>query len=75
MNILVNVDGSRNGLTNLLSKLAESAGWIANKETPKKSAIDTYIKDIQESNFDSVLKAALISNAKKIIKPELFMSI
>lgn len=68
MNILVNVDGSGNGLTNLLSKLADSAGWIANKETPKKAAIDTYIKDIQESNCDPVLKAALISNAKKIIK-------
>lgn len=68
MNILVNVDGSGNGLTNLLSKLADSAGWIANKETPKKSAIDTYIKDIQESNYDPALKAALISNAKKIIK-------
>lgn len=68
MNVLINVDGSGNGFANLLSKLADSAGWIANKETPKKSAIDTYIKDIQESNYDPVLKAALISNAKKIIK-------
>lgn len=68
MNLLINVDGSGNGLTNLLSKLADSAGWIVNKETPKKSAIDTYIKDIQESSYDPVLKAALISNAKKIIK-------
>lgn len=70
MQSLINIDG--NGLKDVLidlnDKLATAVGWIANKETPEKIAINTYIKEIQEKNYDPVTKAALISNAKKIIK-------
>ncbi len=52
----------------LTNKLADGIGWIANRETPKKTAVNTYIEDIQNSNYDPVIKAALISNARKTIK-------
>ena len=49
MQSLINIDG--NGLKDVLidlnDKLATAVGWIANKETPEKIAINTYIKDIQ----------------------------
>ena len=63
MQSLINIDG--NGLKDVLidlnDKLATAVGWIANKETPEKIAINTYIKEIQEKNYDPVTKAALIS--------------
>lgn len=46
MQSLINIDG--NGLKDVLidlnDKLATAVGWIANKETPEKIAINTYIK-------------------------------
>ena len=55
MQSLINIDG--NGLKDVLidlnDKLATAVGWIANKETPEKIAINTYIKEIQEKNYDS----------------------
>ena len=68
MDELINFDALGDIVVNLTNKLAECVGWIVNRETPKKLAVSTYIKDIQESNYDPVTKAALISNAKKIIK-------
>jgi len=68
MDSLVNFDGLGDVIVNLTNKLADGVGWIANKDTPKKLAINTYIKEIQEKDYDPVIKAALISNAKQIIK-------
>lgn len=68
MNELINFDGLGEVIVNLTNKLADGIGWIANKETPKKLAVNTYIKEIQEKDYDPVTKAALISNAKQIIK-------
>lgn len=68
MDELINFDGLGEVIVNLTNKLADGIGWIANKETPKKLAINTYIKEIQEKDYDPVTKAALISNAKQIIK-------
>lgn len=68
MNSLVNFDGLGEVITNLTNKLADGIGWIANRESAQKIAIDTYIKDIQESDYDELLKAALISKARKTIK-------
>lgn len=68
MNKLINFDGLGEIIVNLTNKLSEGVGWIANRKTPKKVAINEYIKDIQESNYDPLIKAALISNAKKVIK-------
>lgn len=68
MNELINLDGLGEIIVNLTNKLASGIGWIANKETPKRLAINTYIKEIQESDYDPVTKAALISHAKQIIK-------
>ena len=65
---LINFDGLGDVIVNLTNKLADGIGWIANRETPKKLAINTYIKDIQEKDYDPLTKAALISNAKTIIK-------
>lgn len=68
MNELINFDGLGEVIVNLTNKLADGIGWIANKETPKKLAVNTYINEIQEKDYDPVTKAALISNAKQIIK-------
>lgn len=68
MNELINFDGLGEVVVNFTNKLADGIGWIANKETPKKIALNTYIKEIQEKDYDPVTKAALISNAKQIIK-------
>ena len=67
MNELINLDGLGDAIINLTNKLANGVGWIVNKETPKKLAINAYIQDIQQSDYDPLTKAALISNAKKII--------
>lgn len=48
MDELINFDGLGEVIVNLTNKLADGIGWIANRETPKKLAINTYIKDIQE---------------------------
>lgn len=68
MNGLVNFDGLGEAIVNLTNKLADGVGWIANKENPKKIAIDTYVKEIQQGDYDPLTKAALISNARKVIK-------
>ena len=68
MNSLIDFDGVGEVLVNLTNKLADAAGWIANRQTPYKIAVDTYIEEIKRSNLDSLTKACLISNAKKIIK-------
>ena len=65
---LINLDALGEIVVNLTNKLADGIGWIANKETPKKLAENTYIQEIQKSDYDPITKAALISNAKKIIK-------
>ena len=68
MNELINFDGLGEVIVNFTNKLADGIGWIANKETPRKLAMNTYIKEIQEKDYDPVTKAALISNAKQILK-------
>ena len=65
---LINVDGAKDVLIHFLDKLSNGIGWIANKETSKSIAENTYIKEIQNGNFDPLTKAALISNSGKIIK-------
>lgn len=65
---LINLDALGEIVVNLTNKLADGIGWIVNKETPKKLAENTYIQEIQKSDYDPITKAALISNAKKIIK-------
>ena len=65
---LINFDGAADVINNLIDKLADGASWIANHETPKRVAIDTYISDIQKSDYEPIIKAALISSAQKSIK-------
>ena len=65
---LINFDGASDVINNLIDKLAAGAGWLANRETPKKLAMNTYIEEIKEKDYDPLTKAALISNAKKTIK-------
>lgn len=65
---LINFDGLGDFATNLTNRLSDGIGWLANKETPKKIALDTFIDDIKKSEIDSLTKCVLISNAKKIIK-------
>lgn len=68
MNSLISFDGVADVLNNLINKLSGAAGWIATHSTPEREAINTYIKEIQESDYDPLTKAALISRAKKTIK-------
>lgn len=55
-------------LVNLTNRLTKGVGWIANRETSERIAIDTYIEEIQRGNCDSLTKAALIFSARKSIK-------
>ena len=68
METLVKLDRFGDAAIHLTNKLSNAIGWVANMETPRKVAINTYIKEIQEKDYDPLTKAALISNAKKIIK-------
>ena len=65
---IFDMEGLSDVANNLIDKLANGAGWIVNRDTPQKIAINTYIEEIQNSNYDSLTKAALISNAKKSIR-------
>lgn len=53
-------------ITALLDKLSHAVGWYANHDTPNRVAINTYIAEIQNSNIDPLIKAARISNAKRL---------
>jgi len=68
MESLISFDGASEVMNNLINKLSDGIGWIATHDTPMRIAVDTYIQDIQNSNFDPVTKAVLISNARKTIK-------
>lgn len=68
MNSLISLDRLADVAINLINKLSNAVGWIVTHETPEKIAVDTYIKDIQNSSYDPITKAALISQAKKTIK-------
>ncbi len=68
MENLVNMDGLSNVLNNLIDKVATAVGWVATHDTPNRVAVSTYIQEIQNSNYDPIIKAALISQAKKSIK-------
>lgn len=68
MEALINFDALGEAAINLTNKLSNGVGWLANRETPKRLAIETYIKDIQKSDLDPLTKAAFISNSRKIIK-------
>lgn len=68
MDSLISFDGLSDVANNLIDKLSNAVGWIVTHETPARIAVDTYIKEIQNSNYDTITKAALISKAKKSIK-------
>ena len=68
MESLINLDGLGDIVVNLTNKLSSGVGWIANRETPKKLAVNSFIEDIKARDLDPVTKAALVSNAEKIIK-------
>ena len=66
MKSLISFDGAADVLNNLINRIADATGWIATRSTPTREAVNTYIKEIQESDYDPLTKAALISNAKKL---------
>lgn len=68
MESLINMDGLSNVLNNLIDKVSTAVGWVATHDTPNRVAVSTYIQEIQNSNYDPITKAALISQAKKSIK-------
>ena len=68
MGSLLNMDGLSEVCNNLINKISTAIGWVATHETYSKIAVNTYIKEIQDSSYDPLTKAALISTAKKNIK-------
>lgn len=68
MESLINIDGFADVANNLIDKVSAAVGWVANHQTPSKIAVNTYIQEIQNSSYDPLTKAALISQAKKSIK-------
>ena len=65
---LINMDGLADVVNNLIDKISNAVGWTATHDTPKRLAINTYIQEIQNSDYDPITKAALISQARKCIK-------
>ncbi|MBO5136188.1 MAG: DUF2806 domain-containing protein [Clostridia bacterium] len=68
MKSLISFEGFADVANNLIDKISNAVGWVVTHDTAKKIAIDTYIKDIQNGDYDPITKAALISQAKKTIK-------
>ena len=68
MDSLVSFEGAADVLNNLINKISDAVGWGGTHSTPQREAVSTYIQEIQNSNYDPLTKAALISNAKKIIR-------
>lgn len=68
MGNLASMEGKADVITAILNKISDATGWVVNHSTPQRIAIDTYISEIQSQNYDPITKAALISNAKRIIK-------
>lgn len=68
MESLINMDGLSDVLNNLIDKVSTAVGWVATHDAPSRIAVNTYIQEIQNSNYDPITKAALISQAKKNIK-------
>ena len=68
MDSLINFDGLGEAVKTLINRLADGIGWIVTRETPQKTAVNTYIEEIQKSDLDPIVKAALISKAKKNIR-------
>ena len=68
MNSLINMDDLANVVNNLIDKVSNAVGWVANYQSPGKIAVSTYIQELQSSSYDPLTKAALISQAKKSIK-------
>lgn len=68
MDNLISFDGAADVINNLINKVSDAVGWVATHSTPQRESINTYIQEIQNSNYDPLTKAALISNAKKIIR-------
>ena len=63
-----NLDGISDIANNCIDKIASATGYLCNRETPKRIAINTYIDEIQKSNLPADTKAVLIYNSKKNIK-------
>ena len=61
-NIKISSDGK------LLEKLSEAAGWVTYGSTDFRRAKKTFIDEVQTMDISLFEKAALISNAGKIIK-------
>jgi hypothetical protein len=68
MKNIISFDGFADVANNLINKLSHAIGWFFTRETPEKQAISTYIEEIKNSNKSPLIKAALISEAKKTIK-------
>lgn len=68
MNDLVFNVNTGNIVNHFLDKIENSIGWVVNKETPKKIAKQTLIKEIQSSNLPVAQKVAMISNINRLIK-------
>ena len=68
MSSIVDLGSLSNPVNTLIEKVSNGIGWIANRKTYKKLALDSFISDIEKSNLDPVEKAVLISYAPKVLK-------
>lgn len=65
---VISLDATASVINHLIDKLSSAAGWLVTHDTPKRIAQNQYISEISASNLDPLLKASLISNAKRDIK-------
>ena len=52
MESLISIDGFSDVANNLINKNSSVVWWVATRESCSKIAVDTYIEDIQNSDFD-----------------------
>lgn len=53
---------------NLIDKISQAIGWVANIQTDKKKARNLFIKEIENSDLSPLDKASRIAMNRKIIK-------
>jgi hypothetical protein len=53
---------------NLIDKISQVIGWVANIQTDKKKARNLFIKEIENSDLSPLEKASRIAMNRKIIK-------
>lgn len=65
---IINLSGFSDIAIAFLNKLSDAIGWLATHETLQHKGISVFVSEIEKSDLNPFMKAACISQAKKLIK-------